>query len=325
WTAKNGRIGGERPGTASYPRHTSGVRDQYEDGYPPSIREAMRIEGVVQGPGLNGVGDLRLETQLTAASDTTEVQIKLTEDQRHYTFSFPGPAADGSARCTVTTPTGEVFTAESAFQLTSASMDVAIENIDDLLRLEVDGEILVEVEVAPVIGNEGGRLRLASLGGGAIFDHVRVLRDIYYTSKGYKRSTWEIPDESYVMLGDNTLNSSDGRDWAFANFSVPVGDERVTIRGNSRRQAPAPGLIPRGAGNSQAGEHPYVVRRTGEPDQVFLHDEWGDRWVFDSPPAQDLGDEDFPFVHRSLIQGRAVMVVWPLSPGRGIYRIQWVR
>jgi len=320
WTADGDSLGGDAAGSIRFPRTTSGVRDRYEHGYPTALQEAMAIEGAPKNPGRNGVGDLRFEGRASAGAGTTAVRLTLSEGRAVYTFELPGPAAGADARPSVEGPDGQA-SGESAWRLPADEpVPVAVENIDDRLQLEVEGRVVATLDVAPVFPANGAGVQVASTAGGVRFDDVRVLRDIYYTNDGYRRHTWEIPDDSYVMLGDNTLNSSDGRDWSFVCYAVEDGDEVVTVRANDRRYAGRPLSDDQPA----PGDHPYVLRTPTGASTVFLLDEWGERWVFPSPPADQVHEQDQPYVHRGLIQGRAVMVVWPLSPTRGIYRVQWV-
>jgi signal peptidase I len=315
WSVEGDTLGGDQPGEISFPRTTSGVRDKFEDGYPAGLREAMALEGTGKGSGRRDVGDLRFEARVSAGEDTTALTILLTEARRTYTFTLPGPAANGDAAPTITAPDGEQ--AGQAWRLPTGSVSIAVQNVDDLLQLEVDGEVVASLEVPPAPQPTGSGVRLISQGGGASFTHVRVLRDIYYTSQGQKRTRWEIPSESYVVLGDNTQDSSDSRDWTFARYSIPGEGEDTVVRGNWRPARRQPG--------GAAGGNPQSVRNPWGSETVFFHDELGERWVFQNPPAMLLERESCSFVPRSVILGRAVMVVWPLHPGRGVYRIQWVR
>ena len=320
WNEEGDVLGGDGPGAMRFPRTTSGVRDRYEDGYPPSMREAMRIEGAPKAPGRNAVGDLRFEARVRAGAGTSTVRLSLFEGHQAYRFELPGPAASTDARPRIVAPDDNTVESEP-FQLPEGErVRIAVENIDDLLRLEIDGEVVATLEIPAVPSATGSGIELAGVGGGATFEEPRVLRDVYYTSQGYKRTTWEIPADSYVMLGDNTLNSSDGRDWSQVNYEVPVGDEIVTVRANDRRH----GSFSVSDDQPAPGDHPYVLRDPAGTSRVFMHDEWGERWVFSIPPAREAGTQTAPYVHRNLILGRAVMVVWPLSPTRGIYRVQWV-
>lgn len=315
WSVTGDTLGGERAGEISFPRKTAGVRDNFQDGYPAVLREAMALEGVGKGSGRRDVGDLRFEASVHALEACTSVTIVLTEAKRTYSFTLPGPDAAQGARPTISY--GEAQDAGDPWRLPSGSVSIAVQNVDDLLQLEIEGEVVASLEVEAAAQPTGSGVRLISQGSGATFNQVRVLRDIYYTSQGQKRTSWNIPAASYVVLGDNTQDSSDSRDWTFARYSVPTEGDEAVVRGNwrpARRQT-----------GGASGGNPQTVRNPWGSETVFFQDELGERWVFQNPPATQLEREFSSFVPRSMILGRAVMVVWPLSPGRGVYRIQWVR
>jgi hypothetical protein len=120
------------------------------------------------------------------------------------------------------------------------------------------------------------------------------------------------------MLGDNTQDSSDSREWRFARLElppeVPGGEPRV-LEGNSRRD------------DDPWQKNPARLR-AGFLDgpQIRFRDVYGEVWWLEGPgiPYADPSTESAPFVPRRLIQGRALAVFWPLSPRLGVYRWKWI-
>jgi hypothetical protein len=132
-------------------------------------------------------------------------------------------------------------------------------------------------------------------------------RDVYYTSDDSKTTELTIPPGFYFMLGDNTQNSSDGREWTFDRLSWPgAGSEGKPVRGNRR-----------------AGENP-VQAMTDSGMQTFFRDEWGELWVFPTQTSTRQSPEPAPLVARDAICGRAVFVFWPIAPSYDAYRLRWV-
>jgi hypothetical protein len=131
-----------------------------------------------------------------------------------------------------------------------------------------------------------------------------VYRDIFYTEDG-KQAEFEIPADSYVMLGDNTQDSSDSRFWTLVSYE-PHEDGKP-IRGN---------WFP--------PQNPITV--PGDPDgrRTFFRDEWGELHNFvlrsTSAPRSELA----PYVPREMVVGRAVAVFWPISFGLNVWRLQWI-
>jgi len=82
---------------------------------------------------------------------------------------------------------------------------------DRVVRVWIDGHLVARVPHADE--TNGGlaqpRASIGLTGARATFSDVRVDRDLQYS----KTRTWDIPDDGFVMLGDNTLSSKDSREW----------------------------------------------------------------------------------------------------------------
>jgi hypothetical protein len=114
------------------------------------------------------------------------------------------------------------------------------------------------------------------------------------------------------MLGDNTQDSSDSREWTLERYAADDG-QRI-LRGNKRQD-----------------ENP--LRIGDDRDSLYFVDEWGQRhWLargasdVEAPweAVESFPDEFAPFVGRELITGRALAVFWPIQPLDGIVRLEWV-
>jgi hypothetical protein len=163
------------------------------------------------------------------------------------------------------------------------------------------GPMVLEI---PAATDQASCFELRVEGEGADFTGLEVYRDIYYTEDG-KKSEFEIPPGCYVMLGDNTQDSSDSRFWTF--ITLGPDSEGKMVRGN---------YFP--------PQNPVSV--PGDPlgTRVFLRDEWGDLHDFIARQDQAPKTEWAPFVRREMIVGRAVAVFWPLSLAHKVWRLQWV-
>jgi hypothetical protein len=182
----------------------------------------------------------------------------------------------------------------------------AAQNLDDRLSLEIDGEELLALEIEPAEDQFSGA-SLVVEGEGADLDELMVYRDVYYTARS--PAPIAIPAGCYFMLGDNTQDSSDSREWTLAILE-PTGPDgpSVRVRGNWIRD-----VNPRTVALGDAlGPLTYFV------------DEWGERHWFQRGAARQSRAEPAPFVPREMIQGMALAVFWPLDPLRGIWRLKWV-
>jgi hypothetical protein len=277
-------------------------------------------------PGTHPVGDLRVEGDVTALAGCRAVVVELREGARRYRFELPGPAApEGSGpRIAVEGPStngGQGGTASrpaEPWRLEAGEqVSFGAQNMDDLLSLEVDGEVVAELEIDPA-EDQTATITLRVEGEGADFEDLEACRDIHYTESVAGSSEFAIPADSYVMLGDNTQDSSDSREWQFVHYRWPASDGFV--RGNFRAQ----------------NENPQTVVGGAEGPRVFFRDEWGELHTFLAREAQ-LGPsrELAPFVPRHLVTGRALIVFWPLTalwPPNWfddatpvVWRLKWIR
>ena len=320
WGRDGDDIVGTGPGRAEFPPlpknpfEVPSIRDGYTDGYPRSL--IAKIDTRNKGSHANEVSDLRVKTSVRADADTKEVRLVLREGKRRFRFILPGPTAPDDARPSIeaSDPEGGMaritVTASEPWRLRSgASVDVLAQNLDDLLTLELEGQRPLTLEVPPAGEQRASGLALETEGGGARFEDVELFRDIFYTVQGQKVTRWTIPAGSYVMLGDNPQDSSDGRDWRLTGIEVTAGpDAGQIVRGNHRER-----------------ENPRWVGGRGDGGTMFIRDELGElRWYRDSD-FKTLPVVTAPLVSREAIVGRAVLVVWPLSPTLGVYRVKWVR
>ncbi len=293
------------------------VRDDYLDGYPHALLGRI----LVRDPswGRNAVGDVRVEGELRALPGTTAITIELTEGQRTYTFRLPGPAAPAESAPELKVRDAATASERSergeSMRLSGRELSFAAENLDDRLALELDGQVLLSLEIDPSPHQEAS-VTIGVEGQGAELADLRVLRDIYYLAPE-ARLSWsiEIPERRYVMLGDNTQDSADSRLWKAKSYVVrpdrePEDSGLVTIRGNSR----------------EGGENPSFGKLPDGSSAVRFRDQWGEvHWFARQAIGQETLPGNEPLVPRELVLGRAVAVFWPLKPTQGIWRLGWLR
>ncbi|MEZ6017707.1 MAG: signal peptidase I [Planctomycetota bacterium] len=313
WSADDGTLVAPGPGRAEYPRTMTSIRDGYTDGYPKGL--VSKIDTRMKRSASNDVSDLRTTATVRADAETTEVRIVLREGKRRFRFILPGPAAKADARPTLEAfdPSGEMVlltsVAPEPWRLRSGKgIDVLAQNLDDLLTLELEGGPTLTLPVPPSGSERTSSVAFELDGAGARIEDVEVFRDIFYTTIGQRVTHWTIPEGSYVMLGDNSQDSSDGRDWHLAGIRVLDGpDKDQVVRGNDRQRE-----NPRWVDGSDGG-------------QVFFRDELGELHWYPTSEVESLSPIPAPLVPLGNIIGRAVLVVWPMSPKYDVYRLKWVR
>lgn len=314
WRIEQGEVVARGPGLLRFPEEGY-VVDDYRDGYPPKIRRLL----LAHRPSSNAVGDLRVSGEFKPAAGCTSVTVELTEGERRYRFELPGPAAPTGARPRVLVRMAagdepEVLQARAPWRADAGEeVEFAVQNLDDRLRLELNGETVMERDI-PAAADRRAQVHLAVEGPQGTaqlcrFEDLMVWRDIHYTTDRVPMTRWYVPAGHYLMLGDNTQDSSDGREWQLARLVWPDGSEgqpRI-LRGQKR-------------GNN---ENPHVVAGLG---LTFFRDEWGELYWAPSREVRSASPplEPAPFVPRELITGRAVVVFWPFKLGLRLWRLKWI-
>ncbi len=310
-------------GAARLPSDNGSVMDNYRDGYPGDM--GSKLVRAAAFPGVHPVGDLTLTGEVEALAGCRSVVIELREGRQLHRFEIPGPAADAGVRPRITSNEigtasdgGSEALADAPWRLPAGSpVSFAAQNLDDLLELEIDGDVVATLEVAAT-NNQASSFTIRVEGEGADFHDLELWRDIFYTS-GTKGRDYRIPAGCYVMMGDNTQDSSDSREWMFTSYRWEGrGSEGQYVRGN---------LFPPHPRDPLNG-NPVQVQGGPEGPRVFFRDEWGELHTFIARPGSLGPQEDAPLVRRELIVGRAVLVFWPQWPFTGdirVWRLCWVR
>lgn len=296
-------------GAVQLPSDGGSVYDSYFDGYQGDLGAMIRKPNRLKDD--NPVGDLRVTGDVTALAGCKAVVVELREGERRHRLTLPGPAAPDDARVRIVSEErsgkGQPIevTASTPWKLQAGkTVSFAAQNMDDQLQLEVDGEIVLTLDV-PAANDQRSCFQLRAEGEGADFTDLQVYRDIYYLGGTLDRS-FKIPADSYVMLGDNTQNSSDAREWTFATYRWPgEGSNGQWVRGQN-----------------YMGQNPIELPDGNGGTRVFFRDEWGDRHDFPRKDDSRGPGEDVSYVPRHLITGRAVAVFWPTN--RLVARFKWI-
>ena len=312
WSIGEEEIEARGDGSLRFPPSGS-VMDDYRHGYPLSVRRVIRSNRL---SGQKPVGDLRVTGSIEALDGLERVMIELREGTRSYAFVLPGPAASSEDRVTIavddTAPaspiTGQLrVIMEEEWRLAPGqSVRFGVQNLDDELQLELDGEVVLSLEI-PAASDQRSSVTVHLEGAGANIAELEVLRDIYYLGDSMKRAEWQIPEGHYVMLGDNTQDSSDSREWTLERYRYPKDGGEV-LRGNHRAN----------------NENPRVVQGLPGGTEMWFRDEWGELHNFKSASAERMTPQAVSFVPRELVTGRAVLVFWPMKPSFGLWRLSWV-
>jgi signal peptidase I len=311
WTFGARQVVAKGDGRARFVGRSGSIMDNYTDGYPRGLQSKIGTRGA---SGQNPVGDLRVSGTVRADAGCTLVAVELDEGARRYRLEIPGPAAAADATIRITARDGgpqpqanvaREKRAEKPYRLPAGkSVDFGAQNLDDELSLDLDGEIVLAVDIE-LASDQHSTAWIVSAGTSAEFTDLQVCRDIYYT-EGRGESKYAIPDGHYFMMGDNTQDSSDSREWNLYVLEVNEDGKTREIRGNNRFR-----------------ENPIALQ-TELGGTTWFRDEWGELSVLPSQDCRVLPPENAPFVPRELMTGRALLVFWPFSWEHRVVRLKWI-
>ncbi|MCA8975662.1 MAG: signal peptidase I [Planctomycetes bacterium] len=176
-------------------------------------------------------------------------------------------------------------------------------------------------------------------------DDVVLERDLHYTRYDAPEII-EVPEGHYYMMGDNTLQSIDSRGWTAITVGV-TDDNRIVappppggapgvrpVRGNKRAMSLAnapdrdetPIPIPSHKAIVMIDEYGEILRLQGEAGdnwgaggKVVFRGEDGTEW--EAPDTTNT--KGVSFVPRSDIQGRGLMVFYPVIPFSWLLGNNW--
>ncbi|MCA8942108.1 MAG: signal peptidase I [Planctomycetes bacterium] len=332
-----------------------GFVNEVWDGYPVDISRKIRESTGSQPELQRQVQDARISFTFTPKQAPDELEITIPvdyeRDGRTETVQFEYRwKADGETLA-INVDQKDVATATPSRRLAFApneSHTFRLTHYDDLLRIEIDGDVVAELECGPHKQLDDPSLVSPNLriSGGSEFEiaDLKLERDLHYvasTRLGSTNSMLKVPDPKdvitvpdghYMMLGDNTLQSVDSRDWTA--ITIGVEDGRVvdpTTHPNAKRLSGnlRPTLLSK---DPDPDENPVAVASEGK---IVFTDAAGEVWTLDGEvhmAGAEVGqmwghgawfqDEDgkpwhpetslVRFVPREHIIGRPLLNFWPI-------------
>ncbi|MHC4598785.1 MAG: signal peptidase I [Planctomycetota bacterium] len=238
------------------------------------------------------MGEIRLACRAAVDRGALQVDLDLTDIKIRARL----PAGEGGAALWVD---GTQVASSPAHLIPGREATFAFENVDGVLRMEMDGEVLFEhlfdpgTTYSPIMRP---RLRVGVAGGEKLtLKRLTLFRDIFYLEEGRgilrerEEDGLRIPEDSYFVLGDNCTSSKDSRLWRRIRFRLLDGREIE--------------------GEYEAGT---VDTSRGE---IHLLDTTGVRWHLTRREVTNFEARArfAPFVPRENLIGQAFLVFWPLK------------
>lgn len=227
--------------------------------------------GYNHGTGGNYVGDVRIVAEVTPTGGDGRLRWEITRDERLFAARFD---SDGSVTLSMKQP--GAGTAERLLGTTRiAALDdrrprvIEFGHLDYRVYIKVDGRELLattDQQYAPHLDQLRGSRRITPLGFRLIADDMslelrdlRIDRDVYYaysrtnTQRAYAGHPFRLGEDEYFVLGDNSPNSHDSREWydvgphlreALRTDSYQVGTVRADQIVGKAFFVYLPGLLP---------------------------------------------------------------------------------
>lgn len=179
--------------------------------------------------GLVDVADGRIALDVTPQDDAARIVVRWARGSDVYDAVLcgeqPGVAIfiDGA----------EVERAPEVELSKGRSTSVRFSQVDRVLRLEIDGEVVLRHEIEePAVPRRNGPsadVSVRVLAGSARIAVARLERDVHWTTEYEERDRGRLGPDEFYMLGDNSSNSQDSRARGPVHRSRLVGSPLLVV------------------------------------------------------------------------------------------------
>lgn len=185
--------------------------------------------------GEENVGELELELDMIMKKQEGNFFIQIQENNYEFTLKLATPISS------LTCYKNSVLWKTYEFSLTKQpKYHIIMKNIDLLLQVQINGKSCISVDYMQALSEIPLHTyhSVVQFGGNKsefIVDNITLKRDIYYLGKDSlyaDENEWDVPNNSYFVLGDNPPKSNDSRYWKNYNLSNRTTSEEETQENN---------------------------------------------------------------------------------------------
>lgn len=244
------------------------------------------------------VGDVKLVLEGKALKETGGILCDIRYRGNDLLYYVPVKGSGKNASLSINGK--EVAESEEISIFREEDFEIAFVNVDFTFSLEVEGSGSLQYDFAEDETFTGFDrhpywVRLGIEKGTFAFSSIALSRDTYYTTaegsgrRGYKV---KVPEDCYFVLGDNSPKSKDSRLWYEVSYTL---EDSRKVSGDHSPAGPEDTLNP-----------------VKLPGKTIFRDKFGN--IFFLPENQKGESKPSPFVPKSLLLGRAILIFWPLWP-----------
>ncbi|MBS0202960.1 MAG: signal peptidase I [Planctomycetes bacterium] len=199
------------------PPFQTALRQLYEESHVAPVTDNYGYNPVDGGAIPNPVRDVMLSCRIQIESGAGEFAVQMTDGTRNFTVILD--AGHHEVRLLIGDSDAAVATGDWPPALNTGEPTLEVSVIDQQMVVAVDGVPIMQpwpVDFSPETTAPRSAVRFGGRGLDVHVDQLKLFRDVYYTSTRARNGVnrpYDLEDEEYFVMGDNSPVSHDSRRW----------------------------------------------------------------------------------------------------------------